>query len=76
GVTFTEGDKLMVRRPERLPAELHEVAHESRCNIVEAAAEASEEQMNKNHEGEDHTNEENKDALRQRTIDGEIVLPD
>jgi elongation factor G len=42
--------------------------------MVEAAAEATEELMNKYLEGEELTNEEIKAALRQRTIAGEIVL--
>jgi elongation factor G len=42
--------------------------------MVEAAAEASEELMNKYLEGEELSIEEIKAALRQRTIAGEIVL--
>jgi elongation factor G len=42
--------------------------------MVEAAAEASEELMNKYLEGEELTVVEIKAALRQRTIAGEIVL--
>jgi translation elongation factor EF-G len=52
---------------------MQELADEWRSNMVEAAAEASEELMNKYLEGEELTVEEIKAALRQRTIAGEIV---
>jgi elongation factor G len=63
GVTFTYGD---------IPADLTAKAAEFREKLVEAAAEASEELMNKYLEGTELTEEEIKKALRQRTIAGEI----
>ncbi|MDB5824187.1 MAG: fusA, partial [Herminiimonas sp.] len=56
-----------------IPANLLEVAKEWREKMVEAAAEASEELMNKYLEEGDLTEEEIKGAIRQRTIDSEIV---
>jgi elongation factor G len=73
-VYWDDADKGMVARREAIPAELQELADEWRGNMVEAAAEANEELMNKYLEGEELTNAEIKMALRQRTIAGEIVL--
>jgi len=63
GVTFTYGE---------IPAELVDKANEFREKLVEAAAEASEELMNKYLEGGTLTEEEIKAAIRQRTIASEI----
>ncbi len=56
-----------------IPAELLESAKEWREKMLEAAAEANEELMNKYLEEGDLTEAEIKLALRQRTIAGEIV---
>ncbi|MCP1771956.1 elongation factor G [Neisseria perflava] len=63
GVTFEYGD---------IPADLVDTAEEWRQNMIEAAAEASEELMDKYLGGEDLTEEEIVGALRQRTLAGEI----
>jgi len=63
GVTFTYGE---------IPADLVAVCNEYHEKLVEAAAEASEELMNKYLEGEKLSEEEIKAAIRQRTIAGEI----
>ena len=63
GVTFTYKD---------IPADLVDVCAEYHEKLVEAAAEASEELMNKYLEGEALTEVEIKAAIRQRTIAGEI----
>ncbi|SEJ91406.1 MULTISPECIES: elongation factor G [unclassified Pseudomonas] len=73
-VYWDDADKGMTPRREAIPAELQELAAEWRSNMVEAAAEANEELMNKYLEGEELSIEEIKAALRQRTIAGEIVL--
>ena len=73
-IYWSDEDKGMSFREEEIPAELQELAEEWRSNMVEAAAEATEELMNKYLEGEELTTEEIKSALRQRTIAGEIVL--
>ena len=57
---------------EEIPADLVEVAKEWREKMVEAAAEASEELMNKNLEEGDLTEEEITHGLRVRTINSEI----
>ncbi len=64
GTKFTYGD---------IPAELKETAEEWREKMLEAAAESSEEMMDKYLGGETLTEEDIKKALRQRTIAGEIV---
>ncbi|QWA12388.1 elongation factor G [Sodalis ligni] len=64
GVKFTYED---------VPAALMASALEWRNHMVEAAAEASEDLMNKYLNGEELTEEEIKSALRKRTIDNEIV---
>ncbi len=56
-----------------IPAELNDVAVEWREKMVEAAAEANEELMNKYLEAGDLTEAELKQGLRMRTIAGEIV---
>ena len=63
GVTFDYGD---------IPAELQETAAEWREKMVEAAAEADEDLMNKYLEGGELSEEEIKLALRKRTIALEI----
>ena len=58
---------------EDIPAELQAQAEEWREKMVEAAAESSEELMDKYLGGEGLSEEEIKQALRNRTIAGEIV---
>jgi len=65
GVTFTYED---------IPAELADQAEELRQNLVEAAAEANEELMEKYLGGEELSEEEIKAALRQRVLNNEIIL--
>ncbi|RKP43631.1 elongation factor G [Pararobbsia silviterrae] len=58
---------------EDIPAELADVAAEWREKMIEAAAESTEELMEKYLGGEELTEEDIKVALRTRTIAGEIV---
>jgi elongation factor G len=58
---------------EDIPAEMQEQCNALRTELIESAAEASEEFMEKYLEGEDLTEEEIRKALRQRTIANEIV---
>jgi len=58
---------------EDIPADLQEIANEWREKMVEAAAEANEDMMNKYLEEGDLSEEEIRKSLRQRTIAGEIV---
>lgn len=64
GVTFEYGE---------IPADELEICEELRENLVEAAAEADEEIMDKYLEGEALGEEEIKTALRKRTLNNEIV---
>ncbi|HSH83918.1 MAG TPA: elongation factor G, partial [Guyparkeria sp.] len=57
-----------------IPADLQETAEKYREEMVEAAAEASEELMDKYLEGGELSKEEIKAGLRRRTLDNEIVL--
>jgi len=57
-----------------IPAELQETAEKFREEMIEAAAEASEELMDKYLEGGELTKEEIKAGLRSRTLANEIVL--
>ena len=72
-IYWNDDDKGMTYREEEIPAELADLAAEYRSNMVEAAAEANEELMNKYLEGGELTNEEIKAGLRQRTLACEIV---
>ncbi|EDP98813.1 elongation factor G [Shewanella benthica] len=65
GTTFTYED---------IPAELADKASEMREYLVEAAAEASDELMEKYLDGVELSEDEIKKALRQRTLANEIVL--
>jgi elongation factor G len=64
GVTFTYGE---------IPADLVDVCNEWHSKMVESAAEANEELMNKYLEGGVLTEEEIKFGIRERTIKSEIV---
>ncbi|WP_043310292.1 elongation factor G [Pseudomonas sp. ML96] len=72
-IYWSEDDKGTSYREEEIPAELVDLANEWRSNMVEAAAEASEELMNKYLEEGELSIEEIKAGLRQRTIACEIV---
>lgn len=64
GMTFTYGD---------VPADMAEVCAKLREQLVEAAAESSEELMNKYLEGEELTEAEIKAGIRARTLNNEII---
>lgn len=72
-IYWNDDDKGTTYREEEIPAELQDLADEWRSNMIEAAAEASEELMNKYLEGGELTVEEIKAGLRSRTLAGEIV---
>ncbi|MCQ4261120.1 elongation factor G [Stutzerimonas stutzeri] len=72
-IYWNEEDKGTTYREEEIPADMLELAEEWRSNMVEAAAESSEELMNKYLEGEELTIEEIKSGLRARTLANEIV---
>ncbi len=72
-IYWNEDDKGTTYREEEIPADLVDLANEWRNNMVEAAAEASEELMNKYLEEGELTVEEIKAGLRARTLASEIV---
>jgi elongation factor G len=72
-IFWDEGSQGMKFDYREIPANLVEVSKEWREKMVEAAAEATEELMNKYLEEGDLSEEDIKVAIRQRTIAGEIV---
>ncbi|NTJ36826.1 elongation factor G [Vibrio vulnificus] len=73
-INWNEADQGMTFTYEEIPADMIELAEEWRNNLVEAAAEASEELMDKYLEEGELTEAEIKQALRARTLNNEIVL--
>ena len=72
-ILWDEDSKGMTFEYKEVPADLKEQALDLRTQIIEAAAEANEELMEKYLEGQEFTEEEIKAALRHRTISNEIV---
>lgn len=73
-INWSEEDQGTTFTYEDIPADLVDKAEEMREYLVEAAAEASEELMDKYLEEGELSEEEIKEALRQRTLANEIVL--
>ena len=71
-IIWDEASQGMKFTYEDIPADLVETCQKWRENMIEAAAESSEELMNKYLEGGELSEEEIKKAIRQRTIAGEI----
>jgi elongation factor G len=72
-IYWDESTQGMKFEEKEIPAELAATAKEWRDKMVEAAAESSDELMNKYLEGQELTTEEIHKGLRARTIKGEIV---
>ncbi|KTC26385.1 elongation factor G, partial [Pseudomonas sp. ABAC61] len=72
-IYWNDDDKGTTYREEEIPADMLDLANEWRSNMVEAAAEANEELMNKYLEEGELTAEEIKAGLRARTLASEIV---
>ncbi|BBN55171.1 elongation factor G 1 [Pseudomonas chlororaphis subsp. aurantiaca] len=72
-IYWNDDDKGTTYREEEIPADMLALAEEWRANMVEAAAEANEELMNKYLEEGELTVEEIKAGLRARTLASEIV---
>lgn len=71
---YWDTESLGMKYEEReIPAELQDKAEEYRSELLEVAAEANEELMNKYLEGEELTEDEIHAAIRQRTIANEII---
>ena len=73
-INWSEADQGLTFSYEDIPAELAEKASEMREYLVEAAAEASDELMEKYLDGGELSEDEIKQALRKRTLANEIVL--
>ncbi|WP_334013818.1 elongation factor G [Alteromonas sp. S167] len=73
-INWNEDDMGMTFTYEDIPAEYLDTAEQFRTEMIEAAAEASDELMDKYLEGEELTEEEIRSGLRQRTLNNEIVL--
>ena len=73
-INWSEADQGTTFTYEEIPADMQELAEEWHNNLVESAAEASEELMDKYLEEGELTEAEIKQALRTRTLNNEIVL--
>jgi elongation factor G len=73
-IKWSEDDNGMTFNYEEIPADLVDTANDYREQMIEAAAEATDELMDKYLEEGELTEEEIKSALRQRTLANEIVL--
>ncbi|AEA99832.2 elongation factor G [Alteromonas mediterranea] len=73
-INWNEEDMGMTFTYEDIPAEYLDTAEQYRTEMIEAAAEASDELMDKYLEGEELTEEEIRLGLRTRTLNNEIVL--
>ncbi len=73
-IIWNEEDQGMTFELEDIPANLQEKAEEFRVQMVEAAAEANDELMEKYMESETLDEDDIKTGLRLRTLAGEIVL--
>ncbi len=73
-INWNEADQGMTFTYEEIPEDMLELAEEWRNHMIEAAAEANEELMEKYLEDGELTEEELKQGLRTRTLNNEIVL--
>lgn len=73
-IIWNDADQGMTFQYEEIPADLLQTAQKWRENLLDAAAEASDELMDKYLEEGDLSEEELKGALRQLTLSGDVVL--
>ncbi len=73
-INWNDADQGTTFTYEEIPADMVELAQEWHQNLIESAAEASEELMDKYLGGEELTEDEIKAALRKRVLAGEIIL--
>ena len=73
-INWNESDQGMTFEYEEIPAELQDKAEQYRMEMVEAAAEANDELMDKYLEEGELSEEEIRQGLRVRTLNNEIVL--
>lgn len=72
-IIWSESDQGMTFKHEEIPADMQEQAAKAREFLVESAAEANDELMNKYLEGAELTEAEIKHGIRTRTLAGEII---
>jgi len=72
-IIWNEADQGMTFKYEEIPADMQEQAAKAREFLVESAAEANDELMNKYLEGTELTEAEIKQGIRARTLAGEII---
>ncbi|SNC58370.1 elongation factor G [Sodalis endosymbiont of Henestaris halophilus] len=73
-INWSEANQGLTFNYENIPSDLTALADKWRQHLVESAAEASEDLMDKYLGGEELTEEEIKKGLRQRVINNEIIL--
>jgi elongation factor G len=73
-INWNDADQGVTFDYEEIPADMQELAEEWRAKLVEAAAEGSDELMEKFFGGEELTEEEIKTSLRKRVLNNEIIL--
>jgi elongation factor G len=73
-INWSEADQGVTFEYEEIPADMQELAEEWRQKLIEAAAEGSDELMEKFFGGEELTEEEIKTSLRARVLRNEIIL--
>lgn len=73
-INWNESDQGMSFSYEDIPADMLDLANEWRENLISEAAEVSDEIMDKYLEGADISEQEIKTALRERTLNNEIIL--
>ncbi|WP_339056395.1 elongation factor G [Candidatus Regiella endosymbiont of Tuberolachnus salignus] len=73
-IKWNETDQGVTFEYEDIPTNMSEQANDRRLHVIEEAAEASEELMNKYLNGEELTEKEIKQGLRQRVLNNEIIL--
>jgi elongation factor G len=73
-INWNESDQGMTFSYDEIPSDCLEQAEQLRMEMIEAAAEASDELMDKYLEGEELSEAEIKQGLRTRTLNNEIVL--
>jgi elongation factor G len=73
-INWNEADQGMTFTYEDIPADMVEQANEWRQNMIEAAAESTEELMDRYLEGGEFTEEEIRAALRDLTLRNQVVL--
>jgi len=73
-INWSEADQGITFNYEEIPADMVELSHKWHQHLVESAAEATDELMDKYLGGEELTEDEIKHGLRQRVLNNEIIL--